>query len=88
MHVVKRKGHKEKFDERKLYASVYAACLLVEMKTKECEQTASHVVKKIKSEIANKKEIDAKKLHSLCVKNLKSKNKKAAFMYDTHKDIS
>jgi len=47
-HIVKRKGHKQEFDERKLYASVYAACLSAHVDKEEVEATANLVCREIK----------------------------------------
>ena len=37
-YIIKRKGHKERFDERKVFASVYAACMSGHMDRKKCEE--------------------------------------------------
>ena len=88
IHIVKRRGHKEQFDERKLYASVYAACLVSHMKEKTCESVADFVTKKVKKDINDKKIVDSKTLAQLCIKYMKPNNEDAAFMYETHKDVS
>ncbi len=87
-HVVKRRGHKEKFDERKLYGSVYAACAVVRMGERECESIANFVTKKVKVEIKGKKEIDSSNIANMVIKHLKKKHKEAAFMYENHRDIA
>ena len=86
--VVKRKGHKEKFDERKLYGSVYAACIVVHMNEKLCESVANFVSKKVKAELRSKKTINSQMISKMAVKHLKRKSKDAAFIYETHRDIS
>ena len=45
--VVKRKGHKEQFDERKIYASVYAASLSCQYTEEESESISENVCKEI-----------------------------------------
>ncbi len=88
MHVVKRRGHKEKFDERKLYGSVYAACTVANMGENSCESVADFVTKKVKAELKSRKVVDSKSIARLVVKHLEKKNKDAAFMYKTHRDVS
>ena len=89
MHVVKRKGHREKFDDKKLYASVYAACVLTEsMPEKQCEKIAAAVSKDVKRWIANKKEVNSNDIAKQVTQILARHHKDAAFMYETHLDVS
>lgn len=88
MMVVKRRGHKEKFDERKLYGSVYAACSIANMGEKGCEAVALHVSKKVRSEIKKEATVSSGDILKLVVKHLKKKHKGAAFIYETHRDIA
>ena len=55
--VVKRKGHTEDFDERKLYGSVYAACASAHRHELICEKTADDISKKVKKWIKGKKSL-------------------------------
>lgn len=87
-HIVKRKGHKQKFDERKLYASVYAACLSAHCKEEEAEATANLVSREIAKWIANKEEVSSDQIFEKVGEELEHLNKDAAFMYTTHRDIS
>ena len=87
-HIVKRKGHKEKFDEKKVYGSIYAACYVVHEKEVECEKTADSVTKHVKKWIKNKKVVSSENISKLVTKELKKHNKHAAFMYETHRDLS
>jgi len=87
--VVKRRtGECQPYDERKVYASVYAACYVVRRDEKECERIAEAIAKKITSYVKGKKEITSHSIHILVVKEFRKHDKDAAFMYDTHKDIS
>ncbi|MBI4009730.1 MAG: hypothetical protein HY361_00850 [Candidatus Aenigmarchaeota archaeon] len=88
IEVVKRRGHKEKFDERKLYGSVYAACKVANMGERGCEGVASHVTKKVKDDLRKKKIVNSSNIANLAKKHLRMKNKDAAFIYETHRDIS
>lgn len=87
-HIVKRKGQEEHYDERKLYGSVFASCLNVHMKKQEAEKCADKVTKEINKWIKNKKEITSNQIFKEVVRMLKKHDKDAAFMYETHRDIS
>lgn len=87
-HIVKRKGHKQKFDERKIYASVYAACLSAHVDKEEAEATANLVAREIKKWLEGKKEITSDQIFSKVGEELGHLNKDASFMYTTHRDIS
>lgn len=87
-HIVKRKGHKEKYDERKVYASVYAACLTLRMSDEEAELIAHMVSHEVSEEFRKDKEVSAHEIHKFVAKSLEKYNPDAAYMYDTHRDIS
>ena len=87
-HIVKRKGHKQKFDERKLYASVYAACRSAHCKEEEAEATANLVAREINKWIERKVEVTSNEIFKKVGEELGHLNKDASFMYSTHRDIS
>lgn len=87
-HIVKRKGHKQKFDERKVYASVYAACLSAHCDKEEAEVTANLVCREIKKWIDKKETVTSQQIFEQVSEELGHLNKSAAFMYKTHRDIS
>lgn len=87
-HIVKRKGHTEKYDERKVYASVYAACLVLRMSDEEAELIANLIAHDVSREFRKTHEVTAHAIHNFVVTELKKYNKDAAYIYDTHKDIS
>ncbi len=86
-NIVKRKGHIEEFDERKIYASVFAACMVLRMTDEESEVTADMVTHEVLDTLKNEKEVQAHRIHVEVVKILKKYNPDVAYMYDTHKDI-
>ena len=87
-HIVKRKGHTERFDERKVYASCYAACLSAHMHHHHAEKVCEKVVVGIKKWIATKKEVTSSHIFLETAKLIRKHDKNAAFMYATHRDIS
>ena len=86
--IVKRRGHKQDFDDKKLYASVYFACKSAELESKKCEAISQKVLKKIKSKLQKKKTINSNELFALTGIEIEILDKHAAFMYLTHRDIS
>ena len=82
--IVKRKGRKENFDERKVYGSVYAACASAHYDEAKCEKIADEITKKIKKFIKNKKEIKSTDICKKIEGELKKKDKELAFFYEQH----
>jgi transcriptional regulator NrdR family protein len=82
--IVKRKGHTEEFDERKVYGSVYAACASAHYDEEECERTADELTKRIKKFIGNKKEIRSAEIRGKIENELKKKDEELAFYYEQH----
>ena len=87
-HIVKRKGHKERFDERKVYASVFATCMTLRMSDEEAEMIANMVAHDVGHEYKDVHEVSAHSIHKFVVQCLEKYNKDIAYIYDTHRDIS
>lgn len=88
MHIVKRKGHTEEFDERKVYASVYSACLAAHNDHNDAENLANIVSREIKYWILKKEIVISSEIFKKVIEELETLNKETAFMYKTHRDIS
>ncbi|OGY25060.1 MAG: hypothetical protein A2Z11_00350 [Candidatus Woykebacteria bacterium RBG_16_43_9] len=86
--IVKRKGHKEEFDARKVYASVYAACLNVHMHESEAELIGDKVSKEVGEVLKTKVEVTSNHILQLTTDTLRKYSSDAAFMYETHRDVS
>ena len=84
--VVKRKGHQEAYDSRKVYASCYAAALNCHYSESKSEKIAAGVAKKITKWIAGKGCVDSSKIKEQVIKVLKDKD--VALMYRSHLDLS
>ena len=82
--VVKRKGHTEKFDERKVYGSVYAACSSAHYGENLCEKNAEEITSKIRKFVRNKKRIESTQIRNKIAELLKRKNEELAFFYEQH----
>ncbi len=87
-HIVKRRGHKEIFDERKVYASVFAACLSAHINKEEAASVADLVVREVKKWVEDKEEVTSDAIFRTTAEQLKHLSEDASFMYTTHRDIS
>lgn len=84
-HVVKRVGHSENYDERKLYASIYAACLSVREQPGAAELIAEEVVHQFGKWLENKHEISSNDVRRVAAQYLKALNSDAGHMYLLHR---
>ncbi|MEK6936740.1 MAG: ATP cone domain-containing protein [Nanoarchaeota archaeon] len=88
-HIVKRKGHKEKFDEKKVYGSCYEATLsCCNFDKRQTEKICEQVTKDVKKWIKSKKTVTSNDIFKQAIKSLKKHSKEAAFMFETHRDIA
>ena len=71
--IIKRRGHKQKFDERKLYASIYAGCLSANIEKEEAAATSNLVVRELNRWLDEKKEITSNQIFSKVGLLLKAK---------------
>ena len=85
---VKRRGHTEEFDERKVYASCYAACLSSHVPHMDAEKISEKVSRDIKTWARKKKSVNSTEIFNKVIALMKKHNRDAAFMYETHRDIS
>lgn len=86
-HVVKRGKHTEAYDERKLYASIYAACLSVREHPGSAEVIAERVVKEFGAWLDKKHEVTSNDIRRTAHDILQTINPDAAHMYLHHRVI-
>ena len=86
-HIVKRHGHTESFDERKLYASIFSACQSVREPEGSAELIADKVAKDVKQWIASKHEVTSNDIRIAAAKHLQSYNPDAAYIYKHHRVV-
>lgn len=87
-HIVKRKGHREAFDSKKLYASIYASCLAAHEKVEVAEKTAETVVNKFGEWLDNKGTgITSNDIRRKAGEILETINPDAAYSYIKHRII-
>ncbi len=86
--IVKRKGHKEVYDEKKVYGSCYFACRNAHLNEKESESISENVSKSITKWISKQKIVSSDDIFRALIEELKKYNEDASFLYETHRDIS
>lgn len=84
-HIIKRQGHKQKYDQKKVYASVYAAALSSHYNEKKAEELAQSVTKKVNSFVKGKKQINSSAIKEQIIKNIKDKG--VTVNYKHHLDL-
>lgn len=87
-HIVKRAGHSESYDQRKLYASIYSACLAVREHVGSAELIADKVCQDFEAWLGNKAEVTSNDIHRVATKDLTAYNDDAAWIYKHHKNVS
>lgn len=86
--IVKRRGHEESFDERKVYASSFSACMSSHLGELKSEEIADKVTNEVKKWSKSKKQLTSDQIFKQIVKGLRKRDRDAAFMYETHMDVS
>ena len=86
--IVKRKGHTEPYDERKVYASCYFACRNAHLGEKESEKICEKVCVAVTRNVSKKNFVTSDQIFRILVEELKKHEEDAAFLYETHRDIS
>ena len=87
-NVVKRKGHTELYDERKVYGSCYFACRNAHLSEKEAEEICNKVCATITKLVNKQKIVSSSDIFRILIEELKKHNEDATFLYETHRDIS
>lgn len=88
LKIVKRKGHIELYDERKVYGSCYFACRNAHLSEVESEWICNKVCTSLTKSINKQKVVSSDGIFKMLIEKLKIYNEDAAFLYETHRDIS
>jgi transcriptional regulator NrdR family protein len=79
--IVKRAGHVEEFEEKKLYASIYSACLAVREPVGTAEVLAEKVVQDVVMWLGKKHEVTSNDLRRVASQQLHAYNIEASHLY-------
>ncbi len=86
-HVVKRKGHEEEFDDRKIYGSVYNASLNAHYNEETAESMAEDVVAELNEWIEGREEVTSGEIRKKVKKVLEDMDEDVALLYDTFMEL-
>lgn len=86
-HIVKRKGHTEPYDEKKVYASVFAACQSVREPAGSAELIAEKVMRDVNDWISQKHEVTSNDIRRQASKHLNAYNPDAGHMLLHHRVV-
>lgn len=84
--IVKRRGHTEPYDSKKLYASIYAVVLSVRGPVATAELIAQEVTDAINDWIKKKHEVTSGDIRRAAAKHLATLNPDAAYLYEHHRE--
>ncbi len=88
MHtIIKRRGKTEPIDEKKVYASVYAACMDCALGENRSEAIAQEITAMVRNFVHDKKELNTSEIFGFVLQKLARISEPAAFMYQTHREI-
>lgn len=86
-HIVKRAGHTEPYDNKKLYASIYSAVLAMREPTGTAEVIAEKVVSDVESWLGRKSEVISNDIRRVAAKYLYAYHPDAAYAYMHHRVV-
>lgn len=87
LNIVKRGNHKEEYDSKKVYASVYAAVLNAHMSEGEAEEIAKDVLENVNRLVKTKHLIDSKEIKKEVIRSLNEINKEVSTLYEHHHNL-
>jgi transcriptional regulator NrdR family protein len=87
-HIVKRRGHTEVYDERKLYASVYSACVALRTPVPKAELVAERVALDVNQWLEPKQEVTSADIFREAGRHLVVYDPDAAYLYTHFRSIS
>lgn len=86
-HIVKRGGHTEAYDSRKLYASIYSAVMTMREPAGTAEVIAEKVVNDVESWLGRKSEVLSNDIRRVAAKYLYGYHPEAAYSYMHHRVV-
>ena len=88
LKIVKRRGHIEVYDERKVYGSCYFACRNAHLSEEEAEAISNIVTASVTKWISRRRVVTSSEIFRVLTHELSKYNEDAAFLFETHRDIS
>ncbi|HLC61348.1 MAG TPA: ATP cone domain-containing protein [Candidatus Nanoarchaeia archaeon] len=88
LQIVKRKGHSEFYDEKKVYGSCFFACRNAHLNEIEAEIICEKVTSAVTKWIKKRNVVSSNEIFRFTVNSLKNYNEDVSFLYETHRDLS
>jgi len=88
MIIIKRKGHEEKFNNKKIYRSIYESFLNAHYDERDAKKFAKKIKRELVKKIKTKKKILSSELFKILLHIIVKYDNDVAFLYQTHRDIS
>ncbi len=85
--IIKRAQHREEFDERKLYASIFSACQAVRESERGAELIADQVTKDVLLWLEQKQEVTSHEIRLKAASFLRGYHADASYIYLHHRVI-
>lgn len=87
-HLVKRAGHSESYDSKKVYASVFAACIAVRESNPTAELIADQVTQRVDEWLEKKAEVTSGDIQREAYKHFKVLHPDASWIYLHQRNVS
>ena len=88
MKVIKRDGHEELFNRKKVYQSIYESCLNAHHDKKTSSSISEKVTKDLVKHLKGKMFVKSKDIFKYISTLLEIYDGDSAFLYHTHRDVS
>lgn len=86
--IVKRRGKKEKFNEDKIYKSVYSACIDCDLNEEDSEKIARTMVEEVKNFLKERESVNSTEIFGFIIQKLAREHEAVAFMFETHREMA
>lgn len=87
-HIVKRAGHSEPYDQRKLYASIFSAMIAVREPSGSAELVAERLCVDVETWLDNKTEVTSADIARNAYEYFKVLNPDAAWIYKHRRNVN
>lgn len=84
-HIVKRAGHSEIYDSKKLYDSIYASCLAIREPADSSKVIAKKITTDVEKWLESKQEVTVHDIRAYAGKKLLEINHHAGYLYLHHR---
>lgn len=88
MRIIKKDGHEEEFKKEKVYQTVYKSCLNAHHDKKNASNIAKKATNEVMKHLKGKKLVKSGYIFKLLSTLLEKYDEDAAFLYETHRDVS